>query len=185
MGRQKLLLPWGPGTVIGHLQQQWTMLEAAQIAAVCTTGAIAVQAELRRLRFLEANWIFNPEPERGMFSSIQCAANWSGWKPNLTHFVITLGDQPHLNKATLQGLLDFARANPGNICQPLRNGGRRHPVLLPKRAFNDLGKSSATDLKTFLKLHADEFAGFSSEDAGLDLDLDTPADYEHLRRLYL
>ncbi|MEY2466916.1 MAG: molybdenum cofactor cytidylyltransferase [Verrucomicrobiota bacterium] len=138
-------------------------------------------AELERLEFSATNRIFNPTPERGMFSSIQCAAQWNGWNQQITHWLITLGDQPHLKTETLQTLLDFGARHPEKICQPLRHGHARHPVLLPKEFFAALADSDVIDLKQFLKTHARDFAGFESDDAGLDLDMDTPEDYERLK----
>jgi molybdenum cofactor cytidylyltransferase len=120
-----------------------------------------------------------------MFSSIQCAANWTGWKAELTHFLIMLGDQPHLRIETLRELLDFGALNPNRICQPIRNGRRKHPVLLPKRVFAELKNTSAGDLKQVLIAHASELSGFESPDAGLDLDMDTPEDYERIKQLFL
>lgn len=120
-----------------------------------------------------------------MFSSIQCAANWNGWKAELTHFLIMLGDQPHLHIETLRQLVDFAAHFPEKICQPIRNGRRKHPVLLPKRIFAELRNASAGDLKQVLIAHASELSGIESADAGLDLDMDTPEDYEHIKQLFL
>src|SRR3989442_15619712 len=92
MGRPKLLLPWGKTSVIGHLIGRWQELGAQQIAVVCAAGEPSIQEELDRLRFSRANRISNPAPERGMFSSIQCAARWFGWEAGLTHWAIVLGD---------------------------------------------------------------------------------------------
>jgi molybdenum cofactor cytidylyltransferase len=183
MGQPKLLLPWGKTTVLGHLLQQWSRLGASQITIVGAAGAKPLTDEMDRLGFPAANRIENPAPENGMFSSIQCAARWSGWNPELTHWVITLGDQPHLRETTLQALLDFSARNPDKISQPIRSERRKHPVVLPTRFFHELRNTSAGDLKIFLADHARDLSGFKSVDAGLDLDMDTPEDYERVRRL--
>src|SRR5437016_1251765 len=96
MGRPKLLLPWGKTSVLGHLFEQWQRLGTYQIAIVCAAGDSIIQAELDRLKFPAENRIINEAPQRGMFSSIQCAARWRGWKSELTHWAIALGDQPHV-----------------------------------------------------------------------------------------
>jgi molybdenum cofactor cytidylyltransferase len=184
MGRPKLLLPWGGVTVLGHLLRQWQKLNARQICVVCAAGAQEILDELNHSHFAAENRIFNPAPERGMFSSIQCAAAWPGWDPALSHWIITLGDQPHLRETTLQSLLQFGATNPGKICHPLRNGRGRHPVLLPRQAFAALRDSTAPDLKQFLGSRMEELAGFGTDDPGLDLDMDTPADYERALQLY-
>jgi molybdenum cofactor cytidylyltransferase len=185
MGKPKLLLPWGSTSVLGHLWQSWKESGASQVAVVCAANAADVHAELDRLGFPRENRIFNPEPQRGMFSSIQCAAAWSGWKRELTQWAITLGDQPHLKRQTIESLLDCGAANPDKICQPLQNGRPRHPVLLPRWAWTALAGTRAKDLKAFLRLHAKDFVGFDANDPGLDLDLDVPEDYERARRLYV
>src|SRR4051812_5400227 len=102
MGRPKLLLPWKSTSVIGHLIDQWQSLGVSQICVVCAADDQALAQELNRLGFPEALRILNPLPERGMFSSIQCAARWPGWNPTLTHWAIILGDQPHLSPASLR-----------------------------------------------------------------------------------
>jgi molybdenum cofactor cytidylyltransferase len=183
MGRPKLLLPWGDTTVLGHLVETWKSLRARQIAVVCAKDAGAVAEELDRLHFPLDNRICNPAPERGMFSSIRLAAGWNGWMDDLTHRVLVLGDQPHLNSATLQALLDFAAAHPDRICQPSRRGRRRHPVVLPKSLCDTLSDCRDSDLKHFLESQENRLAAFESTDDGLDLDIDTPADYERALRL--
>src|SRR5689334_21433753 len=96
MGKPKMLLPWRKTTVLGHLIEVWGELAAQQIAVVYAKADGALEAELDRVAFPNANRIINPEATRGMFSSIQCAAQWRGWNVNITHWAIVLGDQPHL-----------------------------------------------------------------------------------------
>ncbi len=183
MGRPKLLLPWGATSVLGHLIAQWQALGAGQVAVVCAAGDPAVGGELDRLAFPPQQRIINPAPARGMFGSIQCAARWPGWEGGLTHWALVLGDQPHLKLETLRALLAFGAAHPEHICQPGRGGRPRHPVLLPNRVFRQLSDAAETNLKQFLQARAPAVALCDLDDPGLDLDLDTPADYEKARRL--
>lgn len=213
MGQPKLLLPWGKSvrpsppslpplsqnyvlresgvegaegetqSVLGHLLRTWTTLSVGQIAVVCAPNAQEIHGELDRLNVAQPDRIPNPSPDAGMFSSIQCAARWPRWRRSLTHFAIVLGDQPHLQRKTLAQLLDFAAANPGKICQPLRNGRRRHPVILPGESFAKLREFPASDLKQFLNSAPELLAGCEVNDSGLDLDMDSPGDYERLRAL--
>lgn len=185
MGRPKMLLPWGATSVLGHLIGQWQTLGAAQIAVVCAVGDAAVPEELRHLGFPVDHCIVNPTPESGMFSSIQCAAHWLGWKPSLTNWAILLGDQPHLRPETLRALLEFAAARPEKICQPSRAGRPRHPVLLPAATFAQLKNSSAENLKQFLQTQAADLALCEMEDPGLDMDIDQPSDYERALQMFL
>jgi molybdenum cofactor cytidylyltransferase len=184
MGQPKLLLPWGSTTILGHLIQQWESLDAARIAVVCAADDTAITKELDRLEFPEKFRIYNPVPELGMFSSIQCAAAWKGWDgEKLSHWAIALGDQPHLRAETLLALVEFTAKHSDKICLPRHGGHRRHPVLVPKYCWRQLADSPARDLKQFLDSHADEIAICDLEDAGLELDIDRPEDYEKAVRL--
>jgi|SRR6185503_4115433 molybdenum cofactor cytidylyltransferase len=182
MGRPKLLLPWHDTTVLGYLVNTWRTLGAAQLAVVTTAGSGPLAAELARAALDERAWIINPKPERGMMSSIRCAAAWPDWNSEVSHFLLTLGDQPHVQTVTLSSLLDFAKAHPGKVCQPARNGRPRHPVLFPDEVFRQLATTSAENLKQFLLGLPDHRATFESDDTGLDFDLDEPADYERALR---
>ena len=183
MGCPKLLLPWAGTSILGHLLRQWAALEVEHIAVVCGVDDKVVQGELDRLAFPTANRIFNSSPERGMFSSIQCAAQWTGWEPFLSHFVITLGDQPHLRLDTLRLLLEYSAAYPANICQPQWEGRPRHPVVLPANIFHQLQRSSFADLKQFLAAHMARLVLREINDPGLGLDLDRPEDYRRALEL--
>ena len=192
MGRPKMLLPWGNTTIVGHLIQQWQRLGAQPVAVVCagiivpppegrvseTPSHLELARELDRLGLPLTERIFNPAPERGMFSSIQCAARWPGWRPDLTHWILVLGDQPHLRLETLKTLLDFAAAHPDRICQPSRNGHPRHPVILLQTAFQSLALTSEPHLKSFLRNSVYGINWCELDDPGLEIDIDQPGDYE-------
>lgn len=184
MGRPKLLLPWGDTSVLGHLIHQWTELGAGQIAVVVAAGDQTIQRELDRLGFAPEHRIPNPQPERGMFSSIQCAARWTGWHASPTHWAIILGDQPHLKLETLRALIRFAAAHAGKVCQPAQGGRARHPVLLPTAAFEGLKASRAENLKQFLQEAPCERALCAVDDPGLGLDIDRPEDYAEACRQF-
>jgi len=183
MGWPKLLLPWGSTSVLGHLVGQWRSLGARQVAVVVAADNHSLDVELDRLEIVAADRIPNPRPGDGMFSSVQCAARWGGWAPTLTHFAITLGDQPQVGLETLRQLLDFCGANFDKVCQPSRNGRGRHPVILPATVFQELRVAAEPNLKEFLANRSGSRTLCEMDDAGLDFDLDEPADYERALRL--
>jgi molybdenum cofactor cytidylyltransferase len=181
MGRPKLLLPWGKETILEHLINQWRGLGASQVAIVCAAQDAVIPRELDRIGFATENRILNPTPQAGMFSSIQCAARWPGWKPALDHIAVVLGDQPHLRTKTLEALRDFAREHPHEVCQPGDRGQPHHPVVLPLAEFRRAGQAIAPDLRSFLQNC--RVAICDVHDPGLTLDLDTPSDYEEALKL--
>ncbi len=184
MGRPKLLLPWGKTTILGHLINQWHALSAAQVAVVHAGNNPNIMAELDRLAVPLDERILNPNPELGMFSSIQCAARWAGWRPELTHWMIALGDQPQISQAALASLLTAGLSQPEKICQLSYQGRARHPVWVPKPHFIQLAMTPESTLSGFLRNAQHELYCVACEDAGLAMDIDNPDDYQKAINLY-
>jgi molybdenum cofactor cytidylyltransferase len=177
MGRPKLLMPWGETSVVRFLIHQWQALSANQIVVVAAAGDDALQRELICDGCPATNLVVNREPARGMFSSIQCAARWNGWNPEISHWIVALGDQPQLARTTLRTLLDQAAAFPDCIWQPEHEGHPAHPVMLPASFFQELASTTDSDLKTFLQMRQDQVKLMRCADEGLGVDIDYPADY--------
>jgi molybdenum cofactor cytidylyltransferase len=182
MGRPKMLLEWGATTIVGHLVSEWGRVGAEQIAVVCAGNDSDIQATLREINFPGPCVIHNPAPERGMFSTILCAAQWPGWNPGITHWALALGDQPHLQFRTLRAMAEFSATHPDQVCQPAYGGRPRHPVFLPKKIFRELFASPAAHMKEFLS--GREIGLCELDDSGLELDIDRPEDYERALRLW-
>lgn len=179
MGTCKLLLPWEKKTVLAHLLEQWRELHVGQIAPVIDASNELLKSALRDAEFSSDAWIENPFPKQGMFSSLQEASRWSGWRSGLTHWVITLGDQPHIQISTLRLLLGTAQQNPTRICQPVFGELAAHPLILPRSQFLGLAESYAEDLRTFVRNHEQLRLRIPVNDSGVTADLDTPAEYAH------
>ncbi len=177
MGACKLLLPWGEKTILTHLLDQWRSTGAAQIAPVIDPSNQPLRKALAHAGFSPSDWIENPSPQLGMFSSLQEASRWTGWLSTLTHWIISLGDQPHIQISTLRLLLDAARENPTHICQPVLNGHTAHPIILPANNFRELAQNDIPDLRTYIRTREALRLRVPVEDEGVSRDLDTPEDY--------
>ena len=145
MGAPKALLPWGDGRVVDAHLRNWRTAGAAQIGVVVRPDDM----DLRRRLAPEPDVleIPNPRAERGMMSSVQVAAAWPFWSASLTHFALVLVDQPHVSPRTLAALLAAARECPARICQPVFDGRRGHPVILPRGEFLDLATTARATLR--------------------------------------
>jgi molybdenum cofactor cytidylyltransferase len=183
MGRPKMLLRWATTTVIGYEVGLWNRIGALQVVAVISVGDGVIGAELDRLAFPTTRRIPNLDPDRGMFSSIQCAARWSGWDTALSHVVIALGDQPHLKAHTLSLLMQSVQREPDNIWQPAFEGHPHHPVVFPRHIFAQLAAAKQSNLREFLVSMRDRIRLVETGDPGLALDIDSPDDYEKAIRL--
>jgi molybdenum cofactor cytidylyltransferase len=177
MGTCKLLLPWGRKTVLAHLLDQWRGLCAAQIAPVINPSNQVLKAALLDAGFASDGWIENFFPEQGMFSSLQEASRWRGWRAGLSKWVIALGDQPQIQISTLHLLLETAQQNPSRVCQPVFSGRSGHPIIIPEEQFRALAKTDATDLRAYVQEHEDLRLRVAVSDAGVTGDLDSPEDY--------
>ena len=177
MGRCKLLLPWGERTVLTHLLDQWRSAGAVQIAPVIDPSNELLRKALAHAGFSPSDWIENPSPQLGMFSSLQAASRWPGWISTLTHWVISLGDQPHIQISTLRGLLDATRKNPARICQPALHGRAAHPIILPANNFRELAQRDIPNLRAYVRMHEPFRLRVPVKDPGVFENLNTPDDY--------
>lgn len=184
MGQPKMLLPWGTTTVLGHLLSLWKALGADQIAVVTPPGETPVSVELARFPSGNIRRIVNNRPAEGMFSSIQTAARWGEWDANLTHFVLALGDQPQIRKWTLEALLANAQRKPDSIWQLSFQRLPKHPIVLPRNAFESLTTSTCATLRDFLDNSPLPRELAETESAAVNLDLDYPEDYEKVRQQF-
>jgi molybdenum cofactor cytidylyltransferase len=177
MGRCKLLLPWGERTILAHLLDQWRRAGAAQIAPVIDPSNQLLRNALEHAGFSSSDWIENRSPQLGMFSSLQQASRWTGWLSTLTHWIISLGDQPHIQITTLFLLLDAARKDPKRICQPSLHGRAAHPIVLPASNFRELGRSNIANLRRYIRTSEALRLRLPVNDPGVSADLNTPEDY--------
>jgi len=157
---------------------------APNLWRACVAVIVFIRA-FNRLQFPVEKRIANPAPENGMFSSIQCAARWTGWDRALTHFALALGDQPQISFAAIAQLCRFAAQNPLAICQPSRDGRPKHPVIFPRNVFEQLALTAVPTLRDFFQLSSFAKLQLPLDDPTLDFDLDTPEDYASARRRFL
>ncbi len=186
MGSNKLVLPLGSGTVIGcvivtalavcdkvivviGLHDQQTRAAVEQAARVAHAEA--------RVEVAEAA-IYDP----GMFISIQAGLRRV---VDVDAVLIFPGDIPlvlpktaiAVRQAVVQGLADVAVPGFGER--------RGHPVAIDARYIPELlGMSEHATLREFMAGHSSTMMVVPVEDAGMLLDMDTPEEYEAVRRRF-
>jgi molybdenum cofactor cytidylyltransferase len=116
--------------------------------------------------------VMNPDPDRGMFSSIQAGLAASDGDPIL----ILPGDMPFVRPATVASVLEAYRRAPGLVV-PQRHARHGHPIALPgsirSAALAAPPTSSLNDLVKSQRLPRLEI---EVDDTGILRDVDTPAD---------
>lgn len=113
----------------------------------------------------------NPDPSRGMFSSIQAGLAAAAGDPIL----VLPGDMPFVTSATVAAVLTAAR--PGKIVSPRFEGRHGHPVALPGRLRRDvLDAASSSTLAMLIDSHATERVFIDVNDRGVVRDVDARGD---------
>lgn len=192
MGRPKLLLPYGDGTVLGSLLGA---LRGAGVSPIVVVAA-AADAELRAwcaaaiaaAAATDAAGLtvaLNAAPEHGMLSSILAglaalggAATLAGGRATL---LVCPGDLPALRPQTVVELLRRRDAVGAGLAVPVHRGRRGHPLAVAPALVPEIESlDPARGLRQLLDLHSEDLLTVEVEDPGCVADLDTPADYERL-----
>lgn len=115
--------------------------------------------------------VVNPDPSRGMFSSIQIGLASAEGDPIL----VLPGDMPFVKSTTMRAVIDEA-ARTGQIVSPRFQGRRGHPVAFPRRLRDAILKAdAASTLNNALKT-AGVSLELDVEDQGIRRDVDLPRD---------
>ena len=176
-GAQKLLAPFGTSTVVRTVVDTMREAGAEYVVVVGGPGGEAVRAAVGGSPVV---WTENPEPDRGMSSSL--VAGVSAIPPNVGAALIALGDQPTVSVQVVQQVVTAWRHGGGPVVAPRYRGLRGNPVLFDAGLFGALGslvgEHGARDL-----IAADP-ARVTMVDVSEPppMDIDTPSDYDELLR---
>jgi molybdenum cofactor cytidylyltransferase len=140
------------------------------------------EADVRVVRVVTApdmtgvpNAVVNPDPSRGMLSSVQCGLRElpEGCEAVLLWPV----DHPAVTPQTVRSLIDAFRSGGHPAVVPVHGGQRGHPVLFAAHLVAELlSADPAVGARAVVHAHADRLE-LSVGDAGVVLDVDTPEDY--------
>ncbi|MFN8610530.1 MAG: nucleotidyltransferase family protein [Vulcanimicrobiota bacterium] len=169
MGAPKALLPWGEKTFVGHLCGQLDRLDISH-------RAVVTRAELAGQMGVDWPLWINPEPDRGMLSSLQTAL--SRLPADCPWLMVTLVDQPAILLKTFQTML--ASASPNGWSSPVHQGRRGHPVVIGRQCFSAL-RSAAPEGNPRDVLGQFPRRLVEVDDAAVALDFDTPEEWASFR----
>lgn len=186
MGRPKLLLPYGGGTVLGALVGTLSTARIEPIVVVAAAGDVELRAWCETAAAVTA--AINPRPERGMLSSILEGLEALGGAEALARrgqpLLVTPGDLPALRPATVTELLRRREAAAASLAVPVYNGRRGHPLAIAPALIPEIPHlDPARGLHQLLDLHPQDILRVEVDDPGCVADLDIPDDYERLRAI--
>ena len=173
MGVQKLLLPFGGKTVIGHIVDQLLASSIDEVHVVVGHNAEQISAELSGRAVSIVN---NPNYESGMLSSVRCGLKSLPEKCRAV--MVVLGDQPSITTKLIDQMLESFAATEKDILVPLYEGERGHPVLFSVKYrdeimthYDDVG------LRGLMHEHSEEIFELEVPTASVLWDMDYPEDY--------
>jgi len=177
-GGKKLLVPIAGEPLLDHTIR--SLLEGGVNEVILVVSSEARRELARdvnamsdpRVRPLE-----NPDPSRGMFSSIQIgAATATG-----DVLLVLPGDMPFVRPETVRALIAKFRERPA-IVSPRYNGKRGHPVAMPLALRDEIARTAPTaNLHDVIKRHQNGPVDLDVSDPGVVRDVDIPADLEPKR----
>jgi molybdenum cofactor cytidylyltransferase len=169
-GAMKLLADVRGEPLLNHTLR--CLLDAAVDGiTVVTSPAVPLDA-VPLLRHRLVRTVVNPDPSRGMFSSIQAGLA----EADASVILVLPADMPFVAAATVKATLAECQQSQRAIVPTFR-GRHGHPLALPGRYRSALlAMDASSNLKDALRLIAGEAHEFQVEDAGVVRDVDLPAD---------
>lgn len=174
MGKPKMLLPWGSGTVIEH------------VVGVCShtlTETIVVCGQyfqeisvLTQGKYVKV--VYNENYANGeMLDSLR--KGLTEISTEIEAAFIVLGDQPFIQAPLLEKIINQFYQSKRKILIPSYQMRRGHPWLVHKELLSEFWKLPPGEtMRDFLKLHQSEIEYCEVNDQSILLDIDTPEDYE-------
>jgi len=178
MGSTKLVLPWRDGTVVKAVV---AALRGGGVGRILVVVGADREAIEQALAGSGVDFVENPRYTDGeMLGSIQVGLRAMG--DETTAALLTPGDLPAIQPATVQALIEAWRASEDALCVPVFGNRRGHPVLLPRRTWAQvMALGPGESLRAYLRLHAADLRQVDVPDPGIHADIDSPEDYERRR----
>jgi molybdenum cofactor cytidylyltransferase len=173
MGVQKLLLPFGGKTIIGHIVEELLSSTIDKVHIVVGHQAERISGELNGLA---VSIVHNPDYKSGMLSSVRSGLR--SLPEKCQSVMVVLGDQPSITTELINQMLQSFAATEKKILVPLYEGKRGHPVLFSRQYseeimthYDDVG------LRGLLHDHPGEVLELKVLTASVLCDMDYPEDY--------
>jgi CTP:molybdopterin cytidylyltransferase MocA len=186
MGRPKLALPLGDRTVLGHVVMA---LQQAGIEHILVVIGPQVPELAPLAQAAGAAVLLLAKQTSDMRATVEQGLSWleAELRPSDgDNWLLAPADHPTLNPGVIRRLLETKKREPHySIVIPTFQGQRGHPALLGWEHVAKIKQFPAHQgLNVYLCQHADETLELPVDCVDILRDLDTPEDYEQLRRAW-
>jgi molybdenum cofactor cytidylyltransferase len=174
MGRPKALLEFGGRTFLENI------LDTISRSSIAHTSIVVGHHRREIENAVQSDSIvFNPDYEQGMVTSLQTGIR--ALPPASIGAFLFLVDHPVVEVETIEAMIP--RAAPGRIVQPTFEGRRGHPVFLGVDVLREiLGLPSSQGADVVVRRDPGRIIEIPVNTPGILIDVDTPEEYEKLRR---
>ena len=180
MGRDnKLLLPYGQGTVLSHVLGQINQAAINDIYVITGHEKDLVEQEVRKYNGVA---IYNDLYEEGLSTSVK--AGIAALPKDIDAVMIILGDMPNMSADILRKIMAaYNLAQGQSIIIPTHNGKRGNPILWDADFFGDFDRLQGDmGAKILLNDYPEYITELEIESDAIFLDIDTIEAYEGLKK---
>jgi molybdenum cofactor cytidylyltransferase len=124
--------------------------------------------------------LVNPDYRDGMSASLRTGTE--SVQDTFSAIMVLLGDQPFVGAELIDLLIQRFRSSEKDICVPVCQGRRGHPVIIGRR-FYDAVMATTGDIgaRHILKSNPESVLHVEISDSRIFFDVDTPADIRNLQ----
>ncbi len=127
----------------------------------------------------QVTFVVNPDPERGMLSSVQCGLEALPATAGAVMFMPV--DHPGIQGATLEKLAAAMREGIAPLIIPTHRGSRGHPVCITRPLIAELlALPASAQARDVIHRHLPEACLMAVDDSAVTTDIDDPAAYAEL-----
>jgi len=176
MGTNKLLLRFDGRTVIEHILDRLVNYDTIVVTGYCPEEIEPIIKEY------SAKTVHNPDYELGMTTSFQTGLK--AIDEDVDAFFLVLSDTFGFNPSLL-GEMELKMASTIDlIVSPIYDGKRGHPVLIAYELFQEFLNLGSDETMRDVVLRHEEEHSYVPGDIWTRIDLDTPEDYDILKKLW-
>jgi molybdenum cofactor cytidylyltransferase len=174
MGKAKQLLPWSQNTLLGNAIDTANSADIDRVFVVLGAEAKRIQEKL-----ISRNHeiILNKDWQQGLGSSVSAGISGiinSEATPNAV--LIMLADQPFIDKAYINTLIEYYKTNKGKIIATQYGSKMGVPAIFDRSFFLDLQELKGDEGAGKL-ISKNKISCYSVDPGKKVTDLDTPEDY--------
>ncbi len=178
MGTPKQLLRIAGKTVLERTLEKVRESAVNEIVLVLGHAADAVEKEISTQ---DIKIVRNDKYQQGMGTSLRAGVAAVG--PDARAALVVLADQPFVQAATLNKLIEHHQTAKAQIVIPMFRGFRGNPVLLDRSIFPELQELSGdVGCRAIFGSHTENIRKLDVDDAGILLDIDSRDDFEKLAK---